>query len=167
MMDKLFKQGLLVFVVSNLLILWLYIFSGSFVVDVSIVTANIFTFVLNNIYICLLLKTVNYYNTIKNYTIVRIGNKKFDEIVLSRLFSTDILTIVIGYIFPMFLYFNNFYSHYHYATFVAIQYILFTLYMIIIFLYMKITNKYLKALILLIPFVINMSTQILFFQFYY
>ena len=35
MMDKLFKQGLLVFVVSNLLILWLYIFSGSFVVDVS------------------------------------------------------------------------------------------------------------------------------------
>lgn len=51
MMDKLFKQGLLVFVVSNLLILWLYIFSGSFVVDVSIVTANIFTFVLNNIYI--------------------------------------------------------------------------------------------------------------------
>lgn len=67
----------------------------------------------------------------------------------------------------MFLYFNNFYSHYHYATFVAIQYILFTLYMIIIFLYMKITNKYLKALILLIPFVINMSTQILFFQFYY
>lgn len=53
-MDKLFKQGLLVFVVSNLLILWLYIFSGSFVVDVSIVTANIFTFVLNNIYICLL-----------------------------------------------------------------------------------------------------------------
>ena len=44
-MDKLFKQGLLVFVVSNLLILWLYIFSGSFVVDVSIVTANIFTFV--------------------------------------------------------------------------------------------------------------------------
>ena len=98
MMDKLFKQGLLVFVVSNLLILWLYIFSGSFVVDVSIVTANIFTFVLNNIYICLLLKTVNYYNSIKNYTIVRIGNKKFDEIVLSRLFSTDILTIVIGYI---------------------------------------------------------------------
>lgn len=46
-MDKLFKQGLLVFVVSNLLILWLYIFSGSFVVDVSIVTANILTFVLN------------------------------------------------------------------------------------------------------------------------
>lgn len=32
-MDKLFKQGLLVFVVSNLLILWLYIFSGSFVVE--------------------------------------------------------------------------------------------------------------------------------------
>lgn len=109
----------------------------------------------------------NYYNSIKNFIIVRIGNKKFDEIVISRLFRTNLLTIILGYIVPIFLYFNKFYSYYRYITFIIIQYFLFTLYMAITFLYVKITNKYLKTLLFLLPFVINIAIQIFFFQFYY
>ena len=123
--------------------------------------------VLNNIYICLLFKTINYYNSIKNFIVVRIGNKKFDEIVISRLFRTNLLTILLGYIVPIFLYLNKFYSYYRYITFIIIQYFLFTLYMAIIFLYTKTTNKYLKTLLFLLPFVINIAIQIFFFQFYY
>ena len=66
-MVKTLKQSLLIFILSNLLILWLYLFNNFFVVDVLIVTSNIFSFVLNNIYICLLFKTINYYNSIKNF----------------------------------------------------------------------------------------------------
>ena len=160
-MVKTLKQSLLIFILSNLLILWLYLFNNFFVVDVLIVTSNIFSFVLNNIYICLL------FNSIKNFIIVRIGNKKFDEIVISRLFRTNLLTIILGYIVPIFLYFNKFYSYYRYITFIIIQYFLFTLYMAITFLYVKITNKYLKTLLFLLPFVINIAIQIFFFQFYY
>lgn len=166
-MVKTLKQSLLILILSNLLILWLYLFNNFFVVDVLIVTSNIFSFVLNNIYICLLFKTINYYNSIKNFIIVRIGNKKFDEIVISRLFRTNLLTIILGYIVPIFLYFNKFYSYYRYITFIIIQYFLFTLYMAITFLYVKITNKYLKTLLFLLPFVINIAIQIFFFQFYY
>ena len=137
-MVKTLKQSLLIFILSNLLILWLYLFNNFFVVDVLIVTSNIFSFVLNNIYICLLFKTINYYNSIKNFIIVRIGNKKFDEIVISRLFRTNLLTIILGYIVPIFLYFNKFYSYYRYITFIIVQYFLFTLYMAITFLYVKI-----------------------------
>ena len=50
-MVKTLKQRLLIFILSNLLILWLYLFNNFFVVDVLIVTSNIFSFVLNNIYI--------------------------------------------------------------------------------------------------------------------
>ena len=166
-MVKTLKQSLLIFILSNLLILWLYLFNNFFVVDVLIVTSNIFSFVLNNIYICLLFKTINYYNSKKNFIIVRIGNKKFDEIVISRLFRTNLLTIILGYIVPIFLYFNKFYSYYRYITFIIVQYFLFTLYMAITFLYVKITNKYLKTLLFLLPFVINIAIQIFFFQFYY
>ena len=115
----------------------------------------------------MLFKTINYYNSIKNFIIVRIGNKKFDEIVISRLFRTNLLTIILGYIVPIFLYFNKFYSYYRYITFIIVQYFLFTLYMAITFLYVKITNKYLKTLLFLLPFVINIAIQIFFFQFYY
>lgn len=166
-MVKTLKQSLLIFILSNLLILWLYLFNNFFVVDVLIVTSNIFSFVLNNIYICLLFFIINYYNSIKNFIIVRIGNKKFDEIVISRLFRTNLLTIILGYIVPIFLYFNKFYSYYRYITFIIVQYFLFTLYMAITFLYVKITNKYLKTLLFLLPFVINIAIQIFFFQFYY
>jgi len=43
-MVKTLKQSLLIFILSNLLILWLYLFNNFFVVDVLIVTSNIFCY---------------------------------------------------------------------------------------------------------------------------
>ena len=165
MMDKTIKQSLFIFVLSNLLILCLYLLSDYFVVDALIVDSNLFAFVLNNIYIGLLYKTASYYRSIKNFVLIRVGNKKYDDLLVTHLLKISIITVLFGYILPVLLYFHKVFSFYHYFTFIVILYFLFILYITITFIYTKVTQKYLKHVLFLLPFTINIAIQIFFFQF--
>lgn len=167
MMDKTIKQSLFIFVLSNLLILCLYLLSDYFVVDALIVDSNLFAFVLNNIYIALLYKTASYYHSIKTFVLIRVGNKKFDDLLVTHLLKISIITILFGYVLPILFYFNKIISLYHYITFIVILYFLFILYITITFLYTKASHRYLKPILFLLPFTINIAIQIFFFQFFY
>lgn len=159
---------IIIYIVTALiLVLWLSIGSSIKHIDYKIVTANMFSFVINNIFLYYQYHDINTYYSIYDYSIIRINRNKYFVLIIKTVFYNTLMVMAFGYIIPIIIFSSTIYNLSYYVIYLAILCLLFLSYDVMILLSFNLKNNFLKILMRVIPFVLNIVIQINFFQFLY
>lgn len=148
-------------------ILWLSMGNSFQYIDYKIVTASIFSFLVNNVFLYFQYKDINIYHSIYDYSVIRVTKNKYIDLIVRKIIYNTFVVIVFGYILPVTIFFTSFYNLIFYVIYLAVLYLLFLAYDMMILYSFELENKFLKLSLRIIPFILNIVIQINFFQFFY
>lgn len=167
MKNKYIMRPIIYMISSFFSMLWLCMGDSIQLIDYKIVTSSLFSFLVNNIFLYLQYKDINIYHSIYDYSVIRIDKNKYIELIVKTVIYNTFVVIIFGYILPVIAFFTAFYNPIFYAVYLAILYLLFFVYDIMILYSFELENKFLKLTFRIIPFILNIVIQIKFFQFFY
>lgn len=129
-------------------------------IDATIVTANTFCLTINQVFLFYIIRRNRcIYKNLDNI-LIRIKKEEFISKMIRLGIYESLVQIFIIYIVPIFFFYNRIYSLSIYFLFVVITLLLFIFYQLIEIIVMFINGKYIKNLLLCIPFLLNLSLQI-------
>ncbi|WP_296874969.1 hypothetical protein [Thomasclavelia sp.] len=166
MMNKL-KRMVIYLLVSYLSIFYLFKQSAIENIDYLVITASLFAFLINNLFLSFQFFDINQFYAINVFIIIRISKNVFRKMVVKRIFDNTLIVLIFAYIIPIFTFYDRLYSLMTTLIYLMILYLLFCIYDLLIIVSFEINNNILKLLLRFLPFILNIMIQINFFQYFY
>lgn len=157
---------IIIYILTSL-ILMLSISNSIEYVDYNIVTASMFAFVINNMFLYYQYHDMNIFYSIYDYSIIRINKNKYFVLIIKTVFYNTLMVMISGYIIPVIIVGSRIYNLSYYVIYLAILCLLFLSYDAMILLSFNLKNNFLKILMRSIPFILNVVIQINFFRLLY